>query len=128
MIDVWRLFYGARPFSSNDRLHHHAHNRLVEEWKGAFCMLAREARIPKGLDHITITVVQHYTDERYEPDHDNCAPAVKAATDGLVLAGVVQDDKKRWVGPTTYHLPVLGKQIGLELLVFNEPAPELIAL
>lgn len=124
MIEAWRLVYEAKPFTSNDRLHHMAKAALNEEWINAFAMLARVHRLPKGLDHVTITATHLYTDERYVPDDDNCHPAVKAAKDGLVAAGVVQDDGPAWMGPTTYAVPRKAKRAGLELLVIHEPAPD----
>lgn len=126
MIHGWRLFYPARPFTLNDRLHHHAKAKLNTEWRDAFTLMARAHKMPKGLDHITVIVRHHFTDQRYVPDCDNSAPAAKAAIDGLVAAGVITDDGPRWVGPVTYELPVLGPQAGLELIVIDEPAPELL--
>lgn len=126
MLESWSLFYGAKPFTLNDRLHHMERDALVKEWSGAFCQLARVARIPKALAHVTVSVTHHYKGARYVPDCDNAAPAAKAAIDGLKLAGVVADDGPRWVGPIHYEIPVIAASPGLELLVTAE-APTLPA-
>lgn len=108
--------------NEDNRLHYRARAELRAEWKAAFWGLAKQARIPKGLPHIEVFVTHHY--RANVPDCDACAPAVKAAIDGIALAGVVQNDGPKWVGPITYQLPHKALRPALELLlVVAVPTP-----
>lgn len=66
---------------------------LTREWRKVFWALALEQHIP-AMDQIHVTVI-HTTKRaagKAGPDIGNCFPAVKAAIDGLVDAGVIPDD------------------------------------
>jgi len=76
---------------------------------------------PRHLDRIAVTARQLATDGRWHQDIGACMPAVKAAIDGLVDAGLVPDDTPEYVVSLTF-LPVrvVGRD-ALELTV--EAAP-----
>lgn len=60
--------------------------------------MANTLRIP-NLDRIHIVCVLHFADSRRR-DPNNWAPTAKAIVDGLVDAGVVDDDSAQYViGP-----------------------------
>lgn len=57
---------------------------------------------------------------RWRPDVAACYPAVKAAIDGLVDAGVLDDDDDRFLLAVTFlPVSVCGKE-GLQLTVLEE--------
>lgn len=114
----WELVYPAPPWLMNqdNLMHHLARHRRRTEWKEAFWALAKAAKMPTGLDHVMIRITHRYTSKR-PPDCDACAPAAKAAIDGLVLAKVVADDSPTYVGPITYEIPVRSGHDALELVV-----------
>lgn len=117
-VDVWRLLHPEKPWTMNQdkRLHPHARHRLIQGWREAFKLLARVELVPK-LDHIAVEVVHRYSSNRWEPDPGACYPAAKAAIDGLVDAGIVPDDKGRWVAPLSFAAPVKDTIDALELIV-----------
>lgn len=96
---TWTVTYDAKPWTANQdkNLHHHARADKVAEWRKAFWGLAGQAKIPT-LAHVGITVRPYY--RRWNgkfPDPASCAPAAKAAIDGLVDAGVMPDDGPQYV-------------------------------
>lgn len=89
---------GARPLTINRVATQHRqqwaqHTREVRRlWWG----LAREARIPR-LDKAGLTVVPLHVNNKSTQDTGSCAPEAKAAIDGLVDAGVLDDDGPEFV-------------------------------
>jgi crossover junction endodeoxyribonuclease RusA len=66
--------------------------RLVKEWRTAFHLLAKEAKIPP-MKWMAVTAEPFTTEaEGRQQDVAACNPAVKAAIDGIVDAGVLPDD------------------------------------
>lgn len=62
-------------------------------------LLARAARLPKGLQRAHITVHIDYPDKRRRDAH-NLMPTIKPIIDGLVDAGVLVDDSdQHLIGP-----------------------------
>jgi 1-acyl-sn-glycerol-3-phosphate acyltransferase len=98
----------ARPFTTNHiygRVSRHAErNRLVQEWREAFAWLAKEAKLPK-LEACVIYAWPMLRDRRVQ-DVAACNPSVKAAIDGLVDAGVLEDDDPRFVRALAFGPPV----------------------
>lgn len=68
---------------------------LIAEWKHNSSALARYTKIPH-LTQCTITALLAFPDNRRR-DAANYYPSIKAAIDGLVLAGVLTDDDDRFV-------------------------------
>ena len=99
------LRYPARITSANRfrNLNHHAKGRISAEWREAFAWLARAARTP-AFKSVGITIDVELTGGR-QMDCDASAPCSKAAIDGLVDAGVIEDDKPPFVRWIRYNAP-----------------------
>lgn len=108
---TWNLEYQARPPTMNwiyGRASRAERNNANQEWRGAFCLLAREQKIPP-LERIQVIAWPMLRDRRIQ-DVGACFPAVKAAIDGLVDAEVIPEDEPRYVsmiamGPPTQEAP-----------------------
>ena len=89
---TWQIHYGAKPMTINSayRLHHLVVAANTKEWRQAFAWLARAQHIPP-LERIVVAAqaTQHFGQLA---DLMAYAPAIKAAIDGLVDAGVIVDD------------------------------------
>lgn len=99
----------GRPTTTNavHRMHHHeasAHRKL---WREAGCVLGRAQKVTR-CDAITLECWGRYPDRRSLPDADAIAPALKGFLDGLVDAGLVDDDSGSFVHAITYRAPVVG--------------------
>lgn len=124
-MSVWYLEYESRPFTMNlvyGRWNRHQRNEANQEWRGAFCLLAREQKIP-SLDRIKILAWPVLRDRRIQ-DVGACFPAVKAAIDGLVDAEVIPDDDPRYVSMIAMGAPVQSApKDSLRLMVVHDPYP-----
>ena len=98
---TWTLTHPARPLTVNKErtMHYQTRATAVREWRGVFHLLALEARLPHCAA-ITVHVDQELRNRAHIPDIGACFPSVKAAIDGLVDAGVIDDDDP-------VHLPLL---------------------
>lgn len=99
----WVLRYEARPLTVNHErtLHWRGHRDITRSWRQAFHLLALAEKVPH-LEACTIEVVAVKPNRRAIPDPGGCAPAAKAAIDGLVDAGVLDDDSDRYVRALTF--------------------------
>lgn len=79
---------------------------LTKEWRTAFAWLALEQRIPL-LGCVTVTARPELKNRGHMPDTGACMGAVKAAIDGLVDAGVLEDDGPDQVAALTFCAPVV---------------------
>ena len=94
---IYRLEFDKRPWTTNAE---RAGNRwerasLTKEWREAFAWLAKAEQIP-AMSWISVTVEPHQKGGRLQ-DVGACNPAVKAAIDGLVDAGILPDDSPEYV-------------------------------
>jgi hypothetical protein len=92
MSRTWTLTIPApaKWLNSNDRTHPKLNNTVIQEWKKAAAVYARQAKMPKrGAIHVEATL--HFCDRRLR-DAPNYYPTIKAAIDGLVLGEVLDDD------------------------------------
>ena len=107
---------GLEPLSLNQRLHWSVQRKRAAELKKAAWAVALRERIPH-LASVRITVVYHPPDRRRR-DHDN-TPAVmgKHAIDGIVAAGVLEDDCPPNISGISYSVGeiVKGGQLVLHL-------------
>ena len=97
----------TKPLSLNDRAHHMAHARLTKAWRDATIVLARKHKIPR-LERFT--VVLHYAPRNPgRRDPDNLIAALKPCIDGMIAAGIADDDDH-----TRHHLtaPVIHPPTG----------------
>lgn len=100
--------YAARPWSVNaaHNMHHQERSRHAKEWRGAFTILAWEAKIPH-LDQVAVTVQSTFKG-RQSRDVASEVLAAKAAIDGIVDAGVLLDDTPEHLISLTFLAPVFG--------------------
>jgi hypothetical protein len=108
---------GRRPVSLNQERAKHYRARIEDTkwWREGFCWAAIEAGMPR-LEAAEI-VVQPILNTRKWQDTAACFPSAKAAIDGLVDAGVLDDDTPDILPTITFKRPVLGAQAGLKLTV-----------
>lgn len=94
---TWQLELPNSPYySGNSRMHWRKKAELIRTWRHASAMLARAMKIP----HLERAVVSLdlWPHDRRRRDPDNLVPGVlKPAVDGLVDAGVVEDDAPEFV-------------------------------
>lgn len=104
----WIVAHYDRPFTANQarRWHWSKVHAKTAEWRQAFGVLARAAKVPR-LDRVRITAVVHLAGRPL--DTDAIAPTVKAAIDGLVDAKVIPDDTPAHVLGVAYAPPVMGQ-------------------
>lgn len=119
----------GRPFLTNQahKMHYQQAGKIRREWRDAFTIAARHARVPK-LEAVEIVTWPNYGDRRGLPDIDGTAPAVKGAIDGLVAAGVISDDCAPFIASLLY-LPaqvVRGAPPGLSLELTEVSIPTTI--
>jgi hypothetical protein len=83
--------------NSNDRRHRMAQANLTKAWRSAGKAASEGLEPVSGKVHMTATIHKE-RDGRWDPN--NLWPTVKAIVDGIVEAGVLEDDDhKHLVGP-----------------------------
>lgn len=110
-----------RPWTTNFErgTHRWERARLTKAWREAFCYYAANERLPK-LRSCEIVAEPWLANRRGMQDTGACHPAVKAAIDGLVDAGILVDDTPDIVTSITYRAPQVGRD-ALILIVNGEP-------
>jgi hypothetical protein len=107
---VWSFVLSGPAFSANSRYHWAERNRRTQEWRESAGWTAKQKRIPH-LDRARIDVEWCVSDRRRR-DASNAQTAVKACVDGIVDAGVLDDDDDtRLDGPTVRTVHVGGKAV-----------------
>jgi len=106
--------------SANDRMHWRPKASLTAEWRRAGALWAKSKRLPHIDVPVSITAWVHRTDRR-RADAQNRYPTVKAVIDGLVDAGVLDDDSDQYVTAVTMRAggPVNKKFLPLGLLTLD---------
>ena len=85
--------------SNNERGHWAKRSGVKRALRHKTELLARAARLPRGLDRVHIVVYIDYPDRRRRDAH-NLMPTIKCQIDGLVDAGVIVDDSDtHLIGP-----------------------------
>lgn len=85
--------------SNNERGHWAKRSGVKRTLRHKTELLARAARLPRGLQRVHITVYIDYPDRRRR-DVANLYPTIKCQIDGLVDAGVIVDDSDtHLIGP-----------------------------
>ena len=119
---TWELRHDARPWTANSARsasHWSKNAARTKEWRTAFMLLAREAGVPP-LGACTIVVTPYLRNRSGQQDVGACAPAAKAAIDGIRDAGVWPDDTADYVTQLVFNAPVYGQ--GDALVVTITPA------
>lgn len=84
------------PLTANQRLHYHEKAARVRNWRLRTAILARKV---KPVPHAHVICYLHFQDNRRR-DAGNWYPTAKACLDGIVDAGVLEDDSDNYViGP-----------------------------
>ncbi len=96
----------GRPLLANQahQMHYRTLGRIRKQYRDGAATLARAQRIPHH-DTIAVTAHAEYPNRRNLPDADAIAPSVKSILDGLVDAGVIDDDGPAYVTAVTYEAP-----------------------
>lgn len=95
---MWRLElpYERPPFTLNQRLHYQQRAKVVRAIRDDTMRLARAAKLPRGLDHVTVILYWQVPDKRHR-DTDNPVPTHKAIVDGLTEYGLTEYDSMDYV-------------------------------
>jgi len=98
MATVWVLTFpnGDAPLSSNRRVHWRRKHEQQAWWSGATQILVREAHVPH-LSRCELIVNITPPDARRRDEDNYVAHLLKPIKDGLVRAGVIDDDTNRYV-------------------------------
>ena len=82
-------------------IHWKARMRERDQWKRLVVLvIGARHRPPKPLAKAKLTLTRHSTTQ---PDPDGLVSGFKASIDGLVHAGVLEDDKGKNIGMPTYQ-------------------------
>jgi len=105
----YRLEFNQRPWTTNSERAGNRWERAkqTKEWRQAFELLAKSGKIPP-MSWISVTVEPHQKGGRLQ-DVGACNPAVKAAIDGIVDAGILPDDSPQYVRSIIFLGPKKGK-------------------
>lgn len=114
---------GSDWITENGRLFWRKRADLTKFWRTLACARANEAGIPH-LDNAYIVAELRFADNRRR-DPANWAPTAKAAVDGLVDAGVFDDDNAKYVtGPDMRLGPVVARGFqSMHLLIYPTEKP-----
>lgn len=114
----WTLTFDDRPFTLNAERKGSRFTRAatVRVWREAFCVLARQQRIPR-LERISVVVQPVFRNAKSMQDVAGCVPAAKAAVDGIADAGVVPADGPAHVIEQTFRAPVVDRERRSDALV-----------
>lgn len=111
----------GRPPTVNavGRSHWAVKAKIAEAWKAAAWKAATQAKLPR-LESAVVTVQAHYRNGVLT-DADACALPAKGAVDGLVAAGVLEDDGPTDLLALVYLAPIKDptRDHGLELQVLE---------
>ena len=83
---------GLKLLSLHGREHWAERARRTEALKKAAWAMALQAKIPR-LERVAVTVEYQPRDLRHYDAENTCAPSGKACLDGIVAAGVLEDDE-----------------------------------
>lgn len=108
-----------RPWTVNAqrRMHYHETAHRVNMWRAA----AKEAC--EGKEALTTPVhvnVVPFLQHHYQQDVGACYPAVKAAIDGMVDAGIIPDDTPEHLEAITMVTPFLGHETNSVVFLVQE--------
>ena len=106
--------------TTNQRLHWRQRADRTRTIRTLAHVLYHQARFG-CFDRVHVTVEVSYPDRRRRDVH-NLLPTVKAAIDGMVDAGMLDDDSDRYlVGPDLRHVGVTPGEYGFRFLI--DPVP-----
>lgn len=100
--------YSRPPLAANQRYQWYVRARLTKQVRGD--ALDRAEHIPH-LGKCSVLLTWHVTDRRRR-DVDNIVPTLKAMCDGLVDAGVVEDDTPEFMQKLMPAIELIPKEFG----------------
>jgi crossover junction endodeoxyribonuclease RusA len=117
----WVIEDEQRPWTANAerQWHHMKRASVVKDARERWAWLAMAAGIPR-VEKICVVATPLRKNRASMPDVGACYPAVKAAIDGLVDAGVVDDDDPRHVVAVTFAAPQVVGHDGLRLEIIEQ--------
>jgi hypothetical protein len=109
---------GERPLTVNKarRLSPFEWASYIRHERSAWRLLTLRAKVPH-VDRARVLVTPLHRDARSPQDVAACAPAVKAAIDGIVDAGVLDDDDAGHLVEITFRRPHVCGRDGLRLTI-----------
>lgn len=109
---------GARPLTVNAvaKLHRQQWATHTRQTRETWAWLAVQARVPR-LVRARIVATPLHKDCRSPQDVAACAPEAKAAVDGLVDAGVLDDDSPEFLVELAFRPPDICGADGLRLVI-----------
>jgi len=112
--------------TANARLHHLARSRRTKVLRRLGYLLGRQNRCPH-LQRAHLVLVFHFATARRR-DAGNLAPTAKALVDGLVDAGLLEDDDDtRLIGPDLRTGTPAGRGASwVDVLVYDTPARSVV--
>ncbi len=118
----WTLEDTERPWTANAerRWHHMKRAQVVRDTRERWAWIAKAEGIPP-LRRIRVEATPLRKNARSMPDVAACYPAVKAAIDGLVDAGVIEDDNPFHIDAILFRAPQIANREGLRLRICEEP-------
>ena len=109
----------AEWITANQRLHWRRKAERTALWRESAAWWARQNKVPRLARGSIIGELRFATQRRRDPA--NWAPTAKACVDGLVDAGVFDDDDAtRVTGPDMRIRPGFSRRDGLSLLIYPE--------
>jgi len=120
---------GTGLLSANQRLTRFPQAAMTKVIREAACLMTRHAKVPR-LERVHVLYIVHPESLSRRRDPGNWAPSAKAAVDGIVDAGVLEDDNStRLVGPDPrLGTPVKGTQLVLVITDLRSVPADLLGL
>lgn len=103
----------------NQKEHWAPRNKRAQAWRHGAHIMARQARLPKGLIRVRVDAyVWKKTRVRYDPH--NLMPTLKPVIDGLVDYGLLVDDSHEYLaGPFIHHGGYGNEKLVLEICLLG---------
>ena len=105
----------VRSLNSERSTHWSKRAKDAEMWRDAFFWLGKQERVRFGSVHVIAEIVQ----KKPLADCGNGLPSIKAAVDGLVQAGVIEDDSPEFVRSITLIAPRVPQPGEVEALIIT---------
>ena len=115
----WILRHDVRPWTANSARsasHWSKNADRTKTWRTAFQLLAIEGGVPP-LGACRVVVTPYLRNRSGRQDVGACAPAAKAAIDGIRDAGAWPDDTDEYVVELVFRAPVYGQGDALEIRI-----------
>lgn len=102
-IEVWGKMW---TLNAERKMHHFTRAKNVKEWREAAATVAIAKRIP-ALEAIEVTFTPHRVNKSGLADLGGHFPVLKACIDGLMDAGVIEEDGPDTVKRLIFEAPIV---------------------